>query len=90
MIGKYDYQTNYNILEDIREEIINAMYSCYFNIPRYSKTFDSPNLEHDLKESIRMFQSITYKLLKIVRNKYTITNEPKTYDVNKNERYHMM
>lgn len=90
MIGKYDYQTNYNIMEDIREEIINAMYSCYFNIPRYSKTFVSPNLEDALKKSIRMFQSITYKLLKIVRNKYTIMNEPKTHDVNKNERYHMM
>ncbi len=90
MIGKYDHQTNYKILEDIREEIINTLYSCYFNIPRYSRTFDSPNLDNDLKYSIRMFQSITYKLLKIVRNKYKLMTEPKTYDVGKNERYHFM
>lgn len=90
MIAKYDHQTYYTILEDVRDEIINSLYSCYYNIPRYSKTYDSPNLERDLKNAIFKFQSISFKLLKIVRNKYNITTKQKTIDNMKNNMYHMM
>jgi hypothetical protein len=90
MIGKYDYITYYSILEDIRDEILNALYSCYFNIPKYSKTYDSPNLEADLKYSIYKLQSITMKLLKIVRNKYQVTTQQKPFDKEKNNMYHFM
>lgn len=90
MIDKYDYITYYNILEDIRDEILNALYSCYFNIPKYSKTYDSINLEADLKQSIYRLQSITMKLLKIVRNKYQVPSHQKTFDKDKNNMYHLM
>lgn len=90
MIGKYDFQTHYSILEDIREEVLNALYSCYFNIPKYSKTYDSPNLEYELKHSIMRFQSITMKLLKIARNKYRLPTKSVTYDSLKNNMYHIM
>jgi hypothetical protein len=90
MIGKYDYQTNYSVLEDVRQEVINALYSCYFNIPKYSKTYDAPNLETELKMSIQAFQSMTLKLLKIIRNKYNLPPEFKTHDVYKSDKYHFI
>lgn len=90
MIGKYDYQTYFVIMQDIRQEMINSLYSCYFNIPKYSKTFDSQNLERDLKWCIHQLQSITFKLTKIIRNKYQLSDDINTYDLYKNSRYHIM
>ena len=66
MIGKYDMETHFSILQDIRAEILNALFSCYHNIPKYSKTFDSPNLDDDLKFCIRRTQALTYRYMKII------------------------
>lgn len=90
MIEKYDYQTYHAILGDIRDEVLNSLYACYYNVPRYSKTYDSPNLEVQLKQSIHIFQSITLKLLKVLRNKYQLSAPLRTYDTMKNNKYHIM
>jgi hypothetical protein len=90
MIEKYDHQTYYAILGDIRDEVLNSLYACYYNVPRYSKTYDSPNLEGELKQAIYIFQSITFKLLKVLRNKYQLPTQPQIYDTMKNNNYHIM
>jgi hypothetical protein len=90
MIGKYDHQTYHAILWDIRDEVLNSLYACYFNVPRYSKTYDSPNLDGELKQAIYIFQSFTFKLLKVLRNKYQLPTQPQTFDPLKNNKYHIM
>jgi hypothetical protein len=70
MIGKYDVQTYYAILKDIRKEILNALHSSFFDIPQYSTTFDSPNLIKDMQLELKRIQAITYRYMKVLSNKY--------------------
>lgn len=70
MIDKYDIETHFVILKDIRKEVLNALYSTYFNIPMISTTFDDNDLHKTLKRVILKLQAITYKFIKIVAKKY--------------------
>jgi len=70
MLGKYDYETNFSVLKDIRNEILNSMKTIYFNIPTISITIDIKNLDKYIEQRIIKMQSITGKYLKIVYNKY--------------------
>ena len=70
MIGKYDVQTYYAILKDIRKEILNAIHSSFFDIPQYSTTFDSPDLNKQMKVATKRMQAITYRYLKVLSHKY--------------------
>ncbi len=70
MIGKYDVETYGAILNDIRKEMLNAMYSSFFNIPQYSTTYSSSNLLTETKIQIKKIQAITYKYMKILAHKY--------------------
>ena len=70
MIGKYDIQTYYAILKDIRKELLNAMHSAFFDIPQYSTTFDSPDLNKEMKIATKRLQAITYRYLKVLSHKY--------------------
>ncbi len=70
MLGKYDFNLYYPMLVDVRNEILNDMKSVYFNIPTISTIIDIDNLDNYVEKHIRLVQSITYKLLKILCNKY--------------------
>lgn len=70
MIGKYDITTNYAILQDIRQELLNTLQSYHFNIPNFSTTFDSGDLDEKIKVAILKMQALTYKYKKIIHKKY--------------------
>lgn len=70
MIEKYDVQTYYAILKDIRKEILNALHSSFFDIPQYSTTFDSPDLIKEMQLELKRIQAITHRYLKVLSNKY--------------------
>jgi hypothetical protein len=96
MIGKYDVSTYFQILQDIRVVIINALFSCIHNIPKYSKTFDSPNLDIELRKCINRTQALTYRFLKIVLKKHKAKMPHFTvqgaspYDSRMDSKYHMI
>jgi hypothetical protein len=70
MIGKYDITTNYAILQDIRQELLNTLQSYHFNIPNYSTTFDNGDLDEKIRIAILKMQALTYKYKKIIHKKY--------------------
>lgn len=70
MIGKYDIDTNYTILQDVRYELLNTLQSYHFKIPDYSTTFDGGNLVDRLSISIAKLQALTYRYMKILHKKY--------------------
>jgi len=70
MIDKYDIQTNFVILQDIRQELLNTLQSYHFNIPTHSATFDDANLDKRLSVSIAKVQALTYRYVKIVYKKF--------------------
>jgi hypothetical protein len=79
MIGKYDIQTYFVILKDIRKEVINALYSSFFNVPEYSTTFYSKNLQGDMRHETTKLQAITFKYLKVASHKYRSDLSHDTY-----------
>lgn len=95
LIEKYDISTNFAVLKDLRSEMLNALYSSYFNIPNISKTFDVPNLENELDLGIKRIQALTYRHMKILYHKYSkeLKHEqyagPKSFDNQNNTLYHM-
>lgn len=74
MLGKYDFKLNFQVLKDIRNEILNLMKTIYFNIPNISTILDIKNLDNYIEKRIIKIQSITMKYLKIVYNKYKYKN----------------
>jgi hypothetical protein len=80
MIGKYDVQTYFAILKDIRKEILNALHSSFFNIPQYSTTFDSPNLVKDMQLELKHIQAITFRYMKVLTHKYRKQLHHETYN----------
>ena len=70
MIGKYEPTTNVNILKDIRVECLNLLHSTHFNIPNISTTFDSKDLDRNLKSAILKFQALSFRYMKVVYKKY--------------------
>lgn len=70
MLGKYDVDTNLHIMIDIRNEILNILKSFHMNIPTKSSVLDIPNLDDYLDKKLVKIQTVTYKYLKIVVNKY--------------------
>lgn len=70
MIEKYDVETNYSILQDLRHELLNTLQAFHFNIPNYSSTFDDKDLDQRLRTAIAKFQAMTYRYMKILHKKY--------------------
>jgi hypothetical protein len=70
MIGKYDVETYYAILQDIRKEALNSLKSSFFNLPEHSTTFYSTNLLGQMQQECTRVQAITYKYMKILSHKY--------------------
>lgn len=80
MIEKYDVQTYYAILKDIRKEILNALHSSFFDIPQYSTTFDSPDLIKDMQLELKRIQAITHRYMKVLTHKYRKQLHHETYN----------
>jgi hypothetical protein len=95
MIDKYDVQTNFIILKDIRREILNALQASCYNIPNISKVFDSKDLDERMKNAISKVQALTYRYVKIIYKKYHHILRHENYkgtidyDTMKNNHYHM-
>jgi hypothetical protein len=87
MLGKYEFNLYYPVLVDIRNEILNDMKSVYFNIPTISTILVIDNLDTYLDAKIRLVQSITYKLLKLLCHKYRKNYKP-PYGIDKTKNKH--
>lgn len=88
MIGKYEFDLYYPMLVDSRHEIMNVMKSIYFNIPSISTILYIKDLDAYVEERIRKMQSITYKLLKLLCNKYKREFKPPyNFDPQKDNHY---
>jgi len=70
MLGKYDFELHFQVLKDIRSEILNSMKTIYFNIPNISTILDIKNIDNYIEQRIIKIQSITMKYLKIVYHKF--------------------
>lgn len=95
MIEKYDVETNYLILKDVRYELLNVLQTATYSIPNVSKVFDGKNLDERMHTAIFKLQALTYRYVKIVYKKYheVLGHEDykgtKKYDTLKNNKYHM-
>lgn len=95
MIEKYDVETNFVILKDIRREILNGLQASWYNIPNISRVFDSKDLDQRMQIAIKKVQALTYRYVKIIYKKYHDKLHHETYkgsvenDMIKNQHYHM-
>lgn len=95
MIEKYDIKTNYLILQDMRHELLNTLQAYHYNIPNYSSTFDSGDLDERLRVAIAKVQALTYRYMKIIQKKYRrqLLHIPYTGEMGKdplkNNNYHI-
>lgn len=92
MIRKHDYSTNKPILMDIKNEIINGLYACFYNIPNVSKTVDV-DVEKELKFNIMKLQAVMTRYLRIAKHKFegnSVTEKARPYDPLKNSSYHLV
>lgn len=85
MMGQFDCYYHLPILKDIRKEILNYSKAFTYNSPRYSPLILlSPDLERILNVNHAKLQSITYRYIKVLKNKYKIididTNEYNNID----------
>lgn len=70
LLNKYDYETYFPILKDIRAEILNTMKGVYYNIPDISRIILIDNINDYLEERIFKLQAKTYRYIKILYHKY--------------------
>jgi hypothetical protein len=88
ILNKYEVDQYLPILQDIRFELLNILKSAYYNMPSISAIIDIKNLDVFLAERIRLVQAITYKLMKLVSNKYKKkVKPPYDFDYNKDNHY---
>lgn len=95
MIGKYDVETNFVILKDVRYELLNILQASTYNFPTISRVFDGKDLDQRIRTAILKLQAFTYRYVKIIYKKYhDILNHEdykgvQDYDKIKNNKYHM-
>jgi hypothetical protein len=92
MIVKYDYHTNMDVLTDVKNEIINSLYTSYYNIPKISKTVDV-DVDKELRQCIIKLQSIMTKYMRIAKHKFEknrIDEKTRPIDPLKNSSYHLV
>lgn len=70
MIEKYDACSFYPILRDLRREIMNILASLVFNIKPYSNILDIPNIIEFTQLRTHNIQTITWRYINIIKNKY--------------------
>ena len=69
LISKYEFKLYYQVLKDIRNEIMNIIKGVYFNIPQISNVVDINNLDEYVYKRSRLLQSRTYRYLKTLYQK---------------------
>ena len=69
MIDKYEYKLYFDVLRDIRQNILNIMKSFHFNIPKISKVLTISDIDKFVSRRILLIQSITGKYMKILYHK---------------------
>ena len=95
MLGKYDFEQNFPILQDLRNEILNTMKTTTFNTPNLSTVVDIPDINLHLQKQTTIIQALTYKYLKIIYHKYVKNkqfssyNPPFEYDPAKDNNYEL-
>jgi hypothetical protein len=93
MMGKYDFNTNFPILRDTRNDLLNAMKAIYYNIPKVSNLYKINDIDAYMEERIALMQAKTNRYLRSVYHKYQpkgmIHEAPYENDKMKNEHYHM-
>lgn len=93
MIGKYEYDSYFPVMKDIRNEILNIMKAIHFNIPNISRIIDIKNIDEFLDSRIVAMQSKTYRYIKVLQHKYGTNKHryqaPFEYDSSKDKNYHL-
>lgn len=74
MWGRYEYRIYFDILQDIRNIILNTLKSINFNVPKISRVLSINDLNTYIEKRIIIIQSITGKYLKIIYHKYQDTH----------------
>jgi hypothetical protein len=88
MLGKYEFKIYYQILRDIRIEILNIMKGSYYSLPNISTILTIPDINAYMEKRIRTVQAVTYRYLKIICHKYKQPFKPPAeFDVAKDNHY---
>jgi len=88
MLGKYEFKIYYQILRDIRIEILNIMKSSYLSLPNISTILSIPDINEYMEKRIRKVQAVTYSYLKIICHKYNQPFKPPVeFDIAKDNKY---
>lgn len=88
MLGKYEFKIYYQILRDIRIEILNIMKSSYLSLPNISTILSMPDINNYMEKRIRKVQAVTYSYLKIICHKYNKPFKPPAeFDIAKDNHY---
>lgn len=88
MLGKYEFKIYYQILRDIRIEILNIMKSSYLSLPNISTILSMPDINDYMEKRIRKVQAVTYSYLKIICHKYNKPFKPPAeFDIAKDNHY---
>jgi hypothetical protein len=94
MIEKYDYNLYRYVLVDLRNHILDVMYSIIFNIPKYSTIKDKGDMDEYLLNCIYVIQSTSVKYIQVLDNKYGnyryTTAPPSEFDSTKDCLYNML
>jgi hypothetical protein len=94
MIGKYDYNLYRPVLVDLRNHILDLMYSIIYNIPKYSTVKDVGDMDEYLLNCIYVVQSTSVKYIQVLDNKYGnyryTTAPPVEFDYTKDYLYNML
>lgn len=80
MLGKYDFESYFPILKDIRKELLNLLKSLCHNAPRISKIRDIENIDTFLERQTVLMQAKTYKYIKIVHHKFAKAHSHTVYE----------
>jgi Ca2+/Na+ antiporter len=71
MLEKYDFNLYFQIMKDLRNEILNIMKSIHFSTPNVSTILDIPNVDVFILARTKLMQALTYKYMKIIYHKFT-------------------
>lgn len=80
MLGKYDFDSYFPILKDIRKELLNLLKSFCHNAPRVSKIRDIDNIDVFLERQTALMQAKTYKYIKIAHHKFAKAQSHTAYE----------
>lgn len=71
--NKYEYALYYPVMKDIRRNMINHLYSMYYNFPKYSTVTGIDDMDEYLYQKINYVQAYTFRYMRILNNKFAKT-----------------